>query len=232
MKMPIPSRTLPALLAGAALVACAGSTRPAPAATPATPTTAAAAVADSAPARPALTGHAADVRFMQDMIAHHGQAIVMAALVPTHSTRDDLKLLAQRIDVSQHSEIATMQQWLRDHGEAVPSPGASSMGHDMPGHDMAGMAHDSTAMPLMPGMLTDAELAQLGAARGAEFDRLFLKFMIRHHQGALSMVGDLFATPGAAQDPQVFGFASDVDTDQRAEIARMKALLATMGGAE
>ena len=228
MKMPIPTRTIPALLAGAVLAACAGSTHPAPAATP---TTSAANVADAAPARSALTGHAADVRFMQDMIAHHGQAIVMAALVPTHSTRDDVKLLAQRIDVSQHSEIATMQQWLRDHGETVPSPDAHAM-HAAMGHDMAGKARDSTAMPLMPGMLTDAELARLGAARSTEFDRLFLQFMIRHHQGALSMVGDLFATPGAAQDPQVFGFASDVDTDQRAEIARMKALLVAVGGAQ
>lgn len=218
--MPILSRTLPAFLAGA--VACAGTTAtPAPAPAP----------APAATARPAVTGHAADVRFMQDMIAHHGQAIVMAALVPTHSARDDMKLLAQRIDVSQHSEIATMQQWLRDHGEMAPAPDADAM-HAAMGHDMAGMAHDSAAMPLMPGMLTDAELARLGAARGAEFDRLFLQLMIRHHQGALSMVGDLFATPGAAQDPQVFSFASDVDTDQRAEIARMQALLATVGGAQ
>ncbi|HEX8851310.1 MAG TPA: DUF305 domain-containing protein [Gemmatimonadaceae bacterium] len=232
MKMPILPRTLPALLAGACVVACAGSTRPVPAAASAPAAATSAPATPATPARPALTGHAADVRFMQDMIAHHGQAIVMAALVPTHSTRDDMKLLAQRIDVSQHSEIATMQQWLRDHGETVPSPDASAMGRDMQGHDMAGMAHDSAAMPLMPGMLTDAELARLGAARGAEFDRLFLQFMIRHHQGALSMVGDLFSTPGAAQDPQVFGFASDVDTDQRAEIARMKSLLAALGGGQ
>ena len=176
-----------------------------------------------------------DVRFMQQMIAHHAQAIVMAALVPTHSTRDDMKLIAQRIDVSQRSEISAMQHWLRDRGETVPEPDAhamhAAMGHDM-GHDMGAMSHHAGgAMPLMPGMLTDAELAQLGAARGAEFDTLFLRDMIRHHEGALSMVADLFATRGAAQESQIYGFASDVDTDQRAEIARMRALLETMAGA-
>jgi uncharacterized protein (DUF305 family) len=155
----------------------------------------------------------ADVRFMQGMIAHHGQALAMTALVPTHTTRPDLQLLAQRIEVSQRDEIAMMRRWLVDHGEMVPDSAAHmSMG---PG------AH---AM-LMPGMLSPEQMARLSNASGAEFDHLFLDGMIHHHEGALVMVKELFATSGAAQVPEVFRFASDVDTDQRAEIRRMRALL-------
>lgn len=166
----------------------------------------------------------ADVRFMQGMIAHHGQAVVMTALVPTHTQNRGLHLLAQRIEISQRDEMATMRRWLEDRGETAPSAGSG------PAHDMSGMDH--SAMPgmdhaMMPGMLTPEELARLQAAAGAEFDGLFLRYMIRHHEGALEMVARLLATPGAGQEPQLFGFASDVDADQRAEIARMQAMLGT-----
>lgn len=236
MNRSILPRVLPLVLGGVLSAACRSATPAAPAPVAPAPATVSAA-ASTAPAdtKPDSARHgytAADVRFMQQMIAHHAQAIVMASLVPTHSTRDDMKLIAQRIDVSQRSEISAMQHWLRDRGETVPEPDAHAM-HAAMGHDMSAMSHDAggSAMPLMPGMLTDAELAQLGASRGPDFDRLFLQDMIRHHEGALSMVADLFATRGAAQESQIYGFATDVDADQRAEIARMRALLETMGGA-
>jgi uncharacterized protein (DUF305 family) len=159
--------------------------------------------------------HPADVRFMQGMIGHHAQAVVMAALVPTHTQRPEMRMLAERIDVSQRDEIAMMRSWLERHHQPLPDSAGMMAGHA--GHDMSHAA--------MPGMLNAAELDTLRAARGAAFDRLFLRYMIRHHEGALTMVRDLLAQPGAAQDSEVYRFASDVDTDQRAEIARMKALL-------
>lgn len=165
----------------------------------------------------------ADVAFMQGMIAHHGQALEMTRLVPTHTENTQIRLLARRIDVSQQDEMATMRRWLQDRGEAVPAANAAHAGHDM-----AGMQHDSSAMrhEMMPGMLTPQEMAQLAAASGADFDRLFLTFMIKHHEGALTMVSQLLASPGAAQQSDTFAFANDVDADQRAEIARMQRLLA------
>jgi len=167
----------------------------------------------------------ADVAFMQGMIAHHGQALEMTRLVPTHTENTQIRLLARRIDVSQQDEMATMRRWLQDRGEAVP---AANAGHA--GHDMAGMQHDPSAMrhEMMPGMLTPQEMAQLAAASGAEFDRLFLTCMIKHHEGALTMVSRLLASPGAAQQSDTFAFANDVDADQRAEIARMQRLLAML----
>jgi uncharacterized protein (DUF305 family) len=157
---------------------------------------------------------AADVGFMQGMIAHHAQAIEMAALVATRSTREDMHLLAQRIDVSQRDEIAMMQRWLRRRNQEVPSFEAGHEHHDPAAHPM-----------LMPGMLTPEEMAALAAATGPEFERLFLQGMIKHHEGALRMVADLFAARGAAQEPEISGFATDVDADQRAEIARMRPML-------
>jgi len=150
---------------------------------------------------------------MQGMIAHHAQALEMTSLIPSRTNREEFRLLGQRIDVSQKDEIAMMQRWLRAHGAEVPSLDEHHMHHDAAGH-----------MMMMPGMLTHDEMAQLANSTGVAFERLFLEFMIRHHQGALSMVGDLFGSPGAAQDPQVFAFASDVDADQRAEIKRMQTL--------
>lgn len=152
-----------------------------------------------------------DVAFMQGMIGHHAQALVMTAMVPQRTTRPDVRLIAERIDASQHEEIARMQRWLRARGQTAPDPSAHT-GHDMPGHAM------------MPGMLTAEELARLGAATGPEFDRMFLEYMIRHHQGALTMVSQLFGTQGAAQDSELYQFASDVDADQRMEIDRMRQL--------
>lgn len=161
----------------------------------------------------------ADVAFMQHMIGHHAQALEMTAMVPERTTSEAMRLLAQRIEVSQRDEIALMRHWLGARGQAAPDPGNAHAHH--------AMGHEATAA-LMPGMLTGAELSQLAAAKGAEFDRMFLEFMIRHHEGALTMVASLFATPGAGQEAEVFRFASDVDTDQRAEIARMRTLLSPM----
>lgn len=155
----------------------------------------------------------ADVRFMQHMMAHHAQALAMTSLVPARSRREDIHLLAQRIEASQQDEIALMQRWLKDRGEEVPSLDAHHEHHEAGGHQA-----------LMPGMLTQEELARLAAATGAEFDRLFLEFMTRHHEGALTMVAELLATNGAGQEPEIFRFASDVDADQRAEIRRMRTL--------
>jgi uncharacterized protein (DUF305 family) len=161
---------------------------------------------------------AADVAFMQGMIHHHGQAIVMAAMAPSHGASSDVKILASRIDVGQRDEIAFMQRWLRERHEMAADP------LSMPGMAMPGMAMPDT---LMPGMLTPQQMAQLSAASGAEFDRLFLTFMIQHHTGALTMVNHLFATTGAAREEYVFRFASDVSTDQTTEIDRMRSMLAT-----
>ncbi len=159
---------------------------------------------------------AADVQFMSGMIHHHAQAIVMARWAPTHGASSTVLTLCSRIINAQGDEIALMQQWLRDRRQVVPEATATGMKMVM-----EGMEHEM----LMPGMLTDAQLKQLDAARGAEFDRLFLIFMIQHHTGATSMVRDLFATYGAGQDELVFKFASDVNIDQTTEIARMEKML-------
>lgn len=158
----------------------------------------------------------ADTRFMQMMIGHHAQALQMAALVPDRTARDDLRMLAERITVSQRDEIALMQAWLRAHGEAAPS----ADGHGA--HDHHAMGADSAAMP---GMATPEEMAGLATLTGAEFDRRFLELMIRHHEGALVMVRALFATPGAGQGSQIFSVANEVEADQRMEIDRMRRLL-------
>ena len=151
----------------------------------------------------------ADVQFMQGMIGHHAQAIEMTTLLATRTESSDMRMLAKRIELSQADEIKMMQHWLQARGQTVPNEHA---------HHMHG------AM-LMPGMLTQAEMDRLAAAKGVEFDRLFLSFMIKHHEGALTMVHDLLATPGAGQESDVFAFASDVDADQRMEIDRMGAML-------
>lgn len=162
----------------------------------------------------------ADVTFMQGMIHHHAQAVEMVELLKTHTKNSDMQKLGQRIELSQRDEIKMMRHWLEAHGQAAPDPLAHE-GHDMP--SMPGMA--GAAMPMMPGMLTEAQMRQLAAARGADFDKLFLTGMIQHHGGALTMVKQLFATRGAAQDSDIFAFASDVDADQRMEIDRMSRML-------
>jgi uncharacterized protein (DUF305 family) len=160
---------------------------------------------------------AADVRFMQDMIHHHAQALAMVALVKTHGASDEVKTLAGRIDVGQHDEIAFMERWLADRHQTMPDSHMT--------HPMSGMSMPDT---LMPGMLNEKQMARLSAATGKAFDDLFLRFMIQHHTGALTMVDRLFATPGAGQDEYVFRFATDVSTDQTTEIERMKTMLASL----
>ena len=158
----------------------------------------------------------ADVRFMRGMIHHHAQAVVMAGWAPTHAASEAVKILAGRIDVGQRDEIAFIERWLSDRHQAEHT--------SMPGMSMSGM---SMADTLMPGMLTPQQLKQLSAAKGVEFDRLFLTFMIQHHEGALTMVNKLFSSQGAAQEEYVFRFASDVSTDQTTEIDRMRTMLAS-----
>ena len=158
-----------------------------------------------------------DVDFMTHMIGHHAQAIAMSRWAPTHGASPAVQRLAKRIINAQVDEIATMQNWLRDRLKPVPD--ATPMGMKM---TMNGVEH----VMLMPGMLTEEQMKQLDAARGPEFDRLFLTDMIQHHSGAVSMVRDLFASYGAGQDEIVFKFASDVNVDQTTEIARMEKMLA------
>ena len=158
----------------------------------------------------------ADVEFMSGMIPHHAQAVIIAGWAPSHGARQDVAILCERIVVGQRDEIATMQDWLRDRG--LPVPDAASTRHKM---TMNGATHEM----LMPGMLTDEEMAALDRARGPEFDRLFLLGMIKHHQGAIDMVDTLFKSYGAAQDEVVFKFASDVYADQSIEINRMTEML-------
>jgi uncharacterized protein (DUF305 family) len=155
---------------------------------------------------PGVVHTSADVKFMQGMIGHHAQALDMTALVPSRSQRDDMRLLAKRIDVSQADEIKKMRDWLEARNQ--PAPDAH--------------AHHAPGAVLMPGMLTAAEMGRLEAASGAAFDRLFLEFMIRHHEGALTMVKELFASPAAGQEADIFAFASDVLADQQIEIDRMR----------
>ena len=202
-----PAATTGGLLAVIAVVACHAASGQAP---PASPT-------DSA--RPPLYG-AADVRFMQGMITHHAQALAMVALIADHSTREAMRLLGKRIEISQRDEIGLMRHWL-----SGPSPGSADRGCPAYGVDAR---HADEGGMLMPGMLTPEQMDQLAKAKGPEFDRLFLEGMIRHHEGALTMVSQFFGTNGAGQEAEMFRFASDVDADQRAEIQRMRAMLDAM----
>lgn len=152
---------------------------------------------------------AADVKFMQGMIHHHAQALDMTALLATRTHSGDMKKLALRIQLSQEDEIKMMREWL------------AARGADVPGEH----AHHAPGAPLMPGMLTGEDMARLAASKGVEFDRLFLEYMITHHEGALVMVKELFSTPGAGQESEIFAFASDVDADQLIEIRRMGLML-------
>jgi uncharacterized protein (DUF305 family) len=161
----------------------------------------------------------ADVEFMTHMIGHHAQAIEMAQLAPTHGASASVRTLADRIINAQEDEIATMQRWLG--ARKLPVPEAGSAGTTM---SMHGTEH----VMLMPGMLTPDQMRELDQARGPDFDRLFLTFMIQHHKGALTMVQQLFGAHGAAQEDTIFKFASDVSADQSTEVARMQTMLATM----
>ena len=156
----------------------------------------------------------ADVRFMTNMIGHHAQALEMAALAPANGASPAVRRLAERIEAGQQDEIASMRQWLSDRGEPLPD------------------AHHSMHVHAMPGMLSEAQMKELEAARGAAFDRLFLTYMIQHHRGAVAMVKQLYGTPGAAQDDTVFKFADDVGVDQTTEIARMERMLDALPAGE
>lgn len=157
----------------------------------------------------------AEVRFMQGMIMHHAQAVEMTALIQSHTENKDLQSLGARINRSQSDEIRFMKRWLAARAEPVTIAGS----------DMRDMNMSHRPMPLMPGMLTPEQMQALRKASGAEFDRLFLTGMIQHHNGALTMVKDLFDTPGAGQDAELFDFAMDADNTQRAEIAIMQRML-------
>ena len=158
----------------------------------------------------------ADIDFMSGMIPHHAQAVLIAGWAASHGARPDVRTLCERMVVGQRDEIAYMRNWLRDRSQPVPAADATH--HRM---KMNGMEHDM----LMPGMLSPAELAQLDKARNAEWDRLFITFMIRHHEGALEMVDDLFESYGALQDDDMYKFASDLYADQTIEIERMHKML-------
>jgi uncharacterized protein (DUF305 family) len=152
---------------------------------------------------------------MQGMIMHHAQAVEMTALIPSHTENKDLRSLGARISSSQSDEIKVMKRWLAARSEPI------SMA--MPG--MKDMDASGRPMVLMPGMLTPEQMDALRKAKGDEFDHLFLIGMIQHHNGALTMVKDLFNTAGAGQDAELFNFATDVDSGQRAEIRIMQGML-------
>lgn len=176
----------------------------------------------------------ADVAFVQGMIYHHAQAVVMSDWAATHGARADVATLCKRIALSQRDEITMMQHWLQARHLDAPDPLGMLPGHKaamsdssgMPGMTMPGMGDMSSHM--MPGMLTPDQMRALDAAHGPAFDHLYLTGMIKHHEGALDMVKQLFDTPGSGQQPELFSFATDVDAGQRAEIGRMQAILKTL----
>lgn len=226
------------LMIGAAVMlsaACAGAPRTEQVPAPTQPPPA---VLDQATLNPAAQARAdggiarfveADVKFMQGMIHHHAQAILISKWAPSHGASDRVQLLAEKIIVSQRDEIAMMQDWLRVRKQEVPPADTLPMKADdhsaHAGHNMPGMSHGPV---VMPGMLSQSQLAQLDSARGRAFDRLFLTLMIQHHEGAIAMVKELFATTGAANDVTIYRFAADVEADQGTEIQRMSSMLAAM----
>jgi len=215
--------TTATLFAVAALAGCSASRKP-PQTSPQPPSAVvihgdSAAIANAKGDKDRYAYTEADVQFISGMIHHHAQAITMAKLAPTHGASSSILTLAGRIINAQNDEIALMSQWLRDRGKPVPEPSDKGMKMSMGGEEH---------VMLMPGMLTEEQMKQLEAAKGAEFDKLFLQLMIQHHTGAVSMVKDLFNTSGAGQDETVFKLASDVNVDQTTEIARMQRMLFTL----
>lgn len=162
-----------------------------------------------------------DIDFMSGMIAHHSQAVKMASWAPTHGASNGLQIFAGRISMAQKAEIGLMQTWLGDRNQTVPPADPNGMKMMMGGSEMN---------MLMPGMLTVEQMVQLDHARGKEFDRLFLTYMIQHHNGAISMVNKLFASNNAGNDEIVFKFANDVQADQETEINRMQEMLTALAG--
>ena len=160
--------------------------------------------------------HPADVHFMTGMIGHHAQALVMSGFAPENGASPTIQVLCARIINAQQDEINVMQAWLRDRGQVVPEVHIA---------DGKLMIHGPEHAMHMPGMLTPEQLAELGETHGQDFDRLFLKYMIMHHNGAVTMVHELFSTDGAAQDDFVFKLASDIQADQTSEVTRMELML-------
>ena len=156
----------------------------------------------------------ADVEFISGMIPHHTQAILISGWAPSHEANSEVRRLTERIVVGQSDDLVLMKQWLSDRGKPIPATG----GHDHTMH--------------MPGMLSAEQMAQLDGAKGTEFDRLFLTFMIQHHQGALQMVNKLFGSAGAANDDFVYKMGSDIHAEQETEIERMKLMLASLPSGE
>jgi uncharacterized protein (DUF305 family) len=226
MKASRTSRVGVAVLGALALSACAGGPPAGPQPPPST-SVAATSNADIEALYRARTDSArmrftdADVRFMNGMIGHHAQALIMSGMAPSHGASSAVQRLASRIINAQNDEIATMQRWLRERGQHVPE--VHLMGLEV-------MIDDHEHAMYMPGMLNADEMRSLDAARGVDFDRLFLTGMIKHHSGAVGMVHDLFATDGAAQDEMAFKLANAVHGDQTTEIARMQRMLAAIPG--
>ena len=204
-----------AVIAALALVGCRGTPRHAP-----EPMGDVAAIARASADSARWPYTEADIRFMSGMIHHHAQAIKMAKWAPTHGASPAVIRLTERIINAQTDEITVMSNWLSARRQPVPAPNPDGMTMNM-----GGQQH----VMLMPGMLSEAQMKELDAARGEEFDRLFLTFMIQHHKGAVSMVRELFAAHGAGQDETVFKFASDVEVDQTTEINRMLEMLFALG---
>ena len=218
MKSSFGTRALSLILIGAACVSGL-SLEAQKSAPPSIPPQTLAPTTDTTPTSAQHTYTAADVNFFNGMIPHHAQALVMAGWAKSHGASPTVLTLTERIINAQNDEIASMQRWLRDRH--LPVPEANPRGMTM---KMGGMEHEM----LMPGMLTEAQMKQLDAARGKDFDRLFLTFMIQHHQGAVSMVTELLETNGAAQDVTVYKVASDISADQTTEIDRMQKMLASL----
>ena len=162
----------------------------------------------------------ADVKFMTGMIAHHAQALIMSRLAPDNNASADIQRLAARIINAQKDEIESMQQWLKDRDQPVPKIEIEGLNLMV---EISGKPY--TMYKKMKGVLSDQQLEELAKAKGTAFDRLFLKYMIEHHSGAVHMVTNLFGTDGAAQDDQAFRLASDIQVDQRTEIERMRLML-------
>ena len=213
------------------LSACTSSSRTAPGPSPATvdvagpevrvPRTTPQSIAEARADSARTPYRAADVKFMTDMIGHHAQAIQMSLMAPTHGASAQVRTLAARIINAQRDEIFNMQQWLADRQKPWPHVDASGAVHGSGGDH-------ATHHGMMAGMLTEAQMRQLDAARGPEFDRLFLTFMIQHHQGAVAMVKELLSDGGAAHNDTVFRLAGDINVDQTTEIARMRQMLAQL----
>lgn len=182
------------------------------------------------PERSARSHSEADVAFMRGMIHHHAQAVAMARLVPERAASPALRRLAARILNSQETEISLMADWLRDRGEPVPDLAAAALAPAAEGSPEA--AERRIAPPggwdagmQMPGLLSDEKMARLEAARGDDFDRLFLRYMIEHHDGAVVMVEELVRSPDGAREESVFRLASGIRADQSSEIDRMRTML-------